>query len=84
VPANHVPEASVIRGAQALSGFIGRKEKRRCLEKFYVKAQGSTLESRKKLSRLSQVEKRRIPSGAVKCVDIRRNTNGEGISLDLY
>ncbi len=25
-PANYVPAAAVIRGAQALSGFIGRKE----------------------------------------------------------
>ncbi len=84
MPANHVPEASVIRGAQALSGITGRKEMRRRLEKFYVKSSDSIGESHKKLSRLSQLGKRGIPGGAVKCVDIRRNTNGEGTSLELY
>ena len=84
MPANHVPEASVIRGTQALSGFTGRKEMRRRLNKFRVKFIDSIDKPRGKLSRLSQVEKRGIPGGAVKCVDIRRNTNGEGTFLDLY
>jgi hypothetical protein len=84
VPANHVPEASVIRGTQALSGITGRKEMRRCLGKFCVKSQCSPLELHGKLLRLSQVEERGIPGVAVKCVDIRRNTNGEGTFLDLY
>jgi hypothetical protein len=84
VPANHVPEASVIRGTQALSGFTGRKEIRRRSDKFHVKSKRSPFEPHEKLLELSKVEKRGIPGGAVKCVDIRRNTNGEGISLDLY
>lgn len=84
MPANHVPEASVIRGAQALSGFTGRKEMRRRPDKFYVKSSGLTGKVRRKLLGLSQLEKRGIPGGAVKCVDIRRNTNGEGTSLELY
>ena len=33
---------------------------------------------------LEDVYKRQIPSVAVKCVDIRRNTSGEGGLLDDY
>ena len=33
---------------------------------------------------LSEVEVSGIPGVAVKCVDIRRNTEGEGSLLDLY
>ncbi len=49
-----------------------------------VKAQGSTLELRLKLLVLRLGEVSGIPSVAVKCVDIRRNTKGEGSLLDLY
>ena len=48
-PANYVPAAAVIRRAQALSGFIGRKEYRRRLIKYRVKAWGSTPEMLDKL-----------------------------------
>ncbi len=37
-----------------------------------------------KLHDLSTGEESGIPSVAVKCVDIRRNTSGEGDSLDCY
>lgn len=84
MPANHVPEASVMRGAQALSGFTGRKEMRRRLFKSLVKSPGSTWKAQVILNGLSQVGEGGIPGGAVKCVDIRRNTNGEGTLLDLY
>ena len=43
-PANYVPEASVIRRVQALSGIIGRKEYRRRFDKCVVKSLGSTQE----------------------------------------
>ena len=33
---------------------------------------------------LSEVEVSGIPGVAVKCVDIRRNTNGEGNLLGIY
>ena len=79
-----MPEASVIRGVRALSGFIGRKEKRRCFGKSVVKVSGLTGEMRWKLSKLRQREESRIPGGAVKCVDIGRNTSGEGASLAVY
>eukprot|EP00828_Plagiopyla_frontata_P021188 TRINITY_DN274_c0_g3_i9.p1 TRINITY_DN274_c0_g3~~TRINITY_DN274_c0_g3_i9.p1 ORF type:complete len:112 (-),score=1.76 TRINITY_DN274_c0_g3_i9:309-644(-) len=49
-----------------------------------VKSHGSTVELRLKLldQRLGEVSG--IPSVAVKCVDIRRNTNGEGSLLDKF
>ncbi len=47
-----------------------------------VKAMGSTYGLHLKLSFLSTGEADGIPSVAVKCVDIRRNTSGEGGLLD--
>ena len=47
-----------------------------------VKSQGSTLELRLKLLVLSTGEVIGIPCVAVKCVDIRKNTSGEGGLLD--
>ena len=47
-----------------------------------VKSMGSTHELLSKLFFLSEVEASGIPSVAVKCVDIRRNTSGEGGFLD--
>ena len=47
-----------------------------------MKSQGSTLKLHLKLSFLSTGEVDGIPSVAVKCVDIRRNTSGEGGLLD--
>ena len=43
-----------------------------------VKYRGSTPGLHLKLMVLSEVEAGGIPSVAVKCVDIRRNTSGEG------
>ncbi len=56
----------------------GRRE-----SKSDVKFQGSTLELRLKLFVLSDGEAGGIPCVAVKCVDIRRNTSGEGGLLDI-
>ncbi len=50
--------------------------------KSVVKFRGSTAELLPKLADLSAVEASGIPSVAVKCVDIRKNTSGEGGSLD--
>ena len=47
-----------------------------------VKCMGLTHELLSKLFFLSEVEASGIPSVAVKCVDIRRNTSGEGGFLD--
>ena len=55
---------------------------RRRDDKLVVKALGLTEELQLKLSFLSAGEESGIPSVAVKCVDIRRNTSGEGGFLD--
>ena len=55
---------------------------RRRAVKSDVKLRGSTPELHLKLTVLSEVEVSGIPSVAVKCVDIGRNTSGEGAFLD--
>ena len=55
---------------------------RRRENKLVVKYLGSTEELQLKLVFLSIGEESGIPSVAVKCVDIRRNTSGEGDFLD--
>ena len=50
--------------------------------KLVVKSPGSTWELQPKLIILSVGEESGIPSVAVKCVEIRRNTSGEGDFLD--
>ena len=55
---------------------------RRRLGKSEVKSMGLTHELLLKLFLLSIGEAGGIPSVAVKCVDIRRNTSGEGGLLD--
>ena len=49
-----------------------------------VKCMGSTHELHLKLSFLSAEGANGIPGVAVKCVDIGRNTSGEGDLLDHY
>ena len=49
-----------------------------------MKALGSTEELRSKLSYLRKLEVSGTDGGAVKCVDIIRNTGGEGGSLGLF
>ncbi len=51
-------------------------------DKSDVKSTGSTRELHLKLFTLSVGEVIGIPSVAVKCVDIRKNTSGEGGLLD--
>ena len=55
---------------------------RRRDNKLVVKSLGLTEELQLKLLFLSVGEESGIPSVAVKCVDIRRNTSGEGGFLD--
>ncbi len=55
---------------------------RRRENKLVWKYLGSTEELQLKLYFLSAGEESGIPSVAVKCVDIRRNTSGEGDFLD--
>jgi len=49
-----------------------------------VKAHGSTVDTHSKLWSLRLGEEIGIPGVAVKCVDIRRNTGGEGGFLDQF
>ena len=57
---------------------------RRRDNKLVVKSLGLTEELQLKLLFLSVGEVDGIPSVAVKCVDIRRNTSGEGGQLGFY
>ncbi len=84
MPANYVPEASVIHRALALSGITGRKEMRRRFSKLLVKYLCLTEKMQVILLKLRRGEERGIPGGVVKCVDIRRNTKCEGTFLVLY
>ena len=77
-PANYVPAAAVIRREQALSGFTGCKGCVGGIGKSEVKSMGLTHELLLKLLVLSEVEVGGIPGVAVKCVEIGRNTSGEG------
>ena len=79
VTANYVPAAAVKRRSQALSGITGCKGSAggRAI-KLEVKSMGSTHELLSKLVVLSSAEVGGIPGVAVECVDIGRNTSGEG------
>ena len=76
-PANYVPAAAVKRRVQALSGITGCKGSAG-EDKLEVKTMGSTHELLSKLFFLSSAEVDGIPGVAVECVDIGRNTSGEG------
>ncbi len=65
-------------------GFIGRKGEPRRSGKSDVKAHGLPVELRSKLPDLSTGEESGILGVAVICVDIEKNTGGEGDSLDRY
>ena len=49
-----------------------------------MKSHGLTVDPVSILLILSEIEVSGIPGVAVKCVDIRRNTKGEGSLLGLY
>ena len=79
--ANYVPAAAVIRRGQALSGITGRKARAGGRSTSGVKAQSSTLGLPWIRDRLRIGEARGIPRVAVKCVEMWRNTCGEGALL---
>ena len=78
VPANYVPAAAVRRRGRALSGVTGRKGRAGGHVGHHVKAPGSTGKLHRKLIGLKVGEGSGIPGVVVKCVDIGRNTSGEG------
>jgi hypothetical protein len=73
-----VPAAAVIRGVQALSGFIGRKAFRRLFDKSRFKDPGLTRKRDAILSELKYLGATGTIGVGVKSVDIDRNTKGEG------
>ena len=82
-PANSVPAAAVIRRVQALFGIIGRKARAGGFVSLEVKCRGSTPSVPRILRRWRHVEASGIPGVAVECVEIRKNTGGEGGSLGV-
>ncbi len=74
----------MIRRVQALSGFTGRKGLRRRFIKSKFKYFSLTGNRVLKLIDLSIRGVARTCSGAVKCVEIARNTNGVGRQLVDY
>ena len=77
------PAVAVIRRMQALSGFTGRKGSCRWLAASYLKSRGLTSELGTRWVGSREIEERGTDGGAVKCVDIVRNTKGEGTFLGL-
>ena len=77
-PANSVPAAAVIRRVQALFGIIGRKARAGGRKSPWVKGRGSTPSTPRILFDWRHVEASGISGVAVECVDIRKNTGGEG------
>ena len=76
-----MPEASVMRRVQTLSGFIGRKELRRLIRAFYLKCP-DLIRDLDKIWRILMVGEGAGTDGvAVKCVDIIGNTKGVGRHL---
>jgi hypothetical protein len=83
--AKFVPAAAVTRTVRTLFGITGLKGCVGGLVKSGVKSHGSTVELRLKLSLgLRETEVSGTDGGAVKCVDIIRNTGGESGSLGLF
>ncbi len=82
-PANSVPAAAVIQRVRALFGITGRKGRVGGRLSLTVKDRGSTPGLQGKLDDWRQVEASGIPGVAVECVEIRKNTRGEGGSLGL-
>ena len=82
-PANSVPAAAVIQRVQALFGIIGRKAHVGGPLSPTVKDRGSTPGLQRILAGLRHVEAGGIPGVAVECVEIRKNTGGEGGQLGV-
>jgi hypothetical protein len=77
-PANSVPAAAVIQRVRALFGITGRKARAGGLLSPSVKCRGSTPCPPRILEGWRHVEASGIPGVAVECVEIRKNTGGEG------
>ncbi len=80
---NSVPAGAVIQRPQALAGIIGRKGSAGGIASLVLNPIGSTERLHWILLFLRQGEVSGTRRGAVKCVDIRENTNCEGSLLAL-
>ena len=79
--ANYVPAAAVIRRWQACPELLGVKRAQAAVQ-VHLKSVGLNPMRGWKLQGWSVGGVSGIPSVAVKCVDIRKNTGGEGDFLD--
>ena len=79
-----LPAVAVIRGVQALSGFIGRKAFRRLFGKLHFKDQSLTLGRGVILPEWKDFGALGTVGVGVKSVDIDRNTKGEGRKLGIF
>ena len=77
-PANSVPAAAGIQRVRALFGITGRKARAGGFLSPTVKCRGSTPCLPGILESWRHVEASGIPGVAVECVEIRKNTGGEG------
>ena len=82
-PANSVPAAAVIQRVRALFGITGRKARAGGFLSPSVKCRGSTPSVPRILGGWRHVEASGIPGVAVECVEIRKNTGGEGGLLGM-
>ncbi len=82
-PANSVPAAAVIQRVRALFGITGRKARAGGFLSPSVKCRGSTPSVPRILGGWRHVEASGIPGVAVGCVEIRKNTGGEGGLLGM-
>ena len=80
-PANSVPAAAVTRRGRALFGFTGRKGRVGGQMSPVLNSHRLTGEMHWIPSGLRTVETSGIPGVAVECVEIWKNTSGEGDSL---
>ncbi len=76
-----MPAAAVKQSPRALSGFIGRKASVAGSESPRLNFKGSTFELLGKLPDLRVLGADGTLGGGVKSVDIKRNTESEGIQL---
>ncbi len=74
-----MPAAAVIRGVQALSGFIGRKESVGALLSFCSNTRAQLWEGWKYWQGTKDGGATRTVGVGVKSVDIDRNAKGEGV-----
>jgi hypothetical protein len=82
-PANSVPAAAVIQRVRALFGITGRKGRVGGILSLPVKCRGSTPSVQEILGCWRHAGADGIPGVAVECVEIRKNTGGEGGLLGM-